>query len=231
MLSFFEGLNINSFTITRIEPETASAGIQTDIEQIASPEAVSESGPGTDLYTYIERREPKVTSQKSSPANTGPQSGAGRTLSSPKDGSSGIAGSQINQARRATVDHLQSGSGGFVQANTTSEMPFPPANPQPPDPLPGQVPLQRGFDHHLSTGTSDDPRPAEIVQLQMAGNAPQVQLYGPPSNPQTMSSEQSDVFRPMMDGFDTMSGMMGMDLNNEDDDLWWARSWGSVRIL
>jgi hypothetical protein len=234
VVSSFAGLDIDNFAVSRDDPQMAPVGIQTNIEQIVSPEAVSENGPGADLYTYVERTEPKVISQHSSPANAGSRNATGQTFPSPEDGSNSTAMSQISQARRVTVDQSQSGSGGFVQVNTISDVSsFPLGNPPPSSQLPGQHSLQGRFNHNLGTSNSHHLRPTEMMQLHMTGNSPQMQLYAPSMNPQTISSEQTDAFRPMMDGFDTMNGMMGMnmDLNNEDDDFWWARSWGSVRIL
>jgi hypothetical protein len=228
VVSSFAGLDIDSFAITRDDPQMAPVGIQTDIEKIVSPEAVSESGPTADLYTYVERNEPNVISQRSSPANAGPQNSTGQTFPSPRDESNNNAMSHSSQERRVTVDQSQSGSGEFAQANTISNMSSFPSNQ-----LPGQLPLQGWLNHNLGSSTNDQPRPTGMLQSNMRGNTPQMQLCVPSMNPQTMPSEQSDAFRPMMDGFDTMSGMMGvsMGLNNEDDDFWWARSWGSVKIL
>jgi hypothetical protein len=61
----------------------APVGIQTNIERIVSPEAASENGPGADLYTYVDRTEPKAISQHSPPTNTGSRNAAGQTFLSP----------------------------------------------------------------------------------------------------------------------------------------------------
>jgi len=206
----------------------APVDIQTDIEQIVSPEAVSESGPSADLYTYVERSEPNATSQHSSPANAGPQNATGQTSPSPRDENNSNAMSHISQERRVMVDQSQPSSGQFIQANTISNISSFPSNQ-----LRGQLPLQSWLNHNLGSSTNDHPRPAEMLQSNMRGNTPQMQLYAPSMNLQTMPSEQIDAFGPITDGFDAMSGMMGMsmNLNNEDDDFWWARSWGSVKIL
>ncbi len=233
MVSSSAGLDINSFAINRNIPQISPAGIQTDIEQIVSPEAVSESGPGADLYTYVERREPRVISQQSSPANTGPQSGTGQTLTSPRDGHNSTVGFQISQGRRNTVAEANSASGGLGEANTVVDSSFSPVHPRTSDHVPPQQAPHVEFDPHLGDISSDMPRPAEILQLQMTGSSPNIELFGAPAIPQTMSLEPGGAFRPTMDGFDTINGMMGinMDLNEADDDFWWTRSWGSVRIL
>jgi hypothetical protein len=227
VVSSYAGLDIDNFAISRDNLQMAPVGIQTDIEQIVSPEAVSENGPSTDLYTYVDRNEPKAISQHSSPANNGPQNAIEQTVP-PRNGNNSTVVSHISQARRVVADQSQSGSGGFIQANAASNM-----SPFSSNQLLGQLPLQGWPNHNPGTSTNDHLRPIELVQSNMTGNTSKMQLYAPSMNSQTVSSEQSDAFRPMMDEFDTMSGMMGMstDLNNEDDDFWWGRSWGSIRIL
>jgi hypothetical protein len=71
----------------------------------------------------------------------------------------------------------------------------------------------------------------EMMQGQIPGGTMQPQVFGAPTNPEMMSSEEIGTFRPMMDGFENMTDMMAMDLHNGDDDFWWTRSWGTVRIL
>jgi len=89
------------------------------------------------------------------------------------------------------------------------------------------------FDQHLGNGTDDMARSAETMQLQLTEHNPNIQLYEAETIPQTMSLEQGSIFRPMVDGFNTMDDMMGinLDLNNDDDDFWWTRSWRMVRII
>jgi len=129
------GLDINSFTIRRNDSQMAPAGMQTNIEQIVSPAAVSESGPGADLYTYVERREPRIISQQPSPANT-TQNAIGQAVPSPRDGNNNNLGPQISQGRRATVGQANSRLGALREAAAIAgSSSFPPTYPHASDNL------------------------------------------------------------------------------------------------
>lgn len=209
------------------------AGIQTNIEQIVSSEALPESSSGAGLYTYVEQREPRVTSQQPSPADSALHNATKQSLKLPSTASNDTLESQISQERRAAVVQASPrlGAPGGI-ATTASSSSLVPVHTQGSDHLPSKRPLQGGFDQQFGTLDGDIAGLAETMQLQMMANNPNSELYESSIIPQTMSLDQGGTFRPMMDGFDTMNSMMGINLDvTNDEDFWWTRSWGSVRIL
>lgn len=189
-----------------------------DIEQIVSQEAVSESGPGADLHTYVEPQEARTTTPKQSiDMSIGFQHTPPKIPPFPQ-GNTGPVESQNGQTKDAPVDRSGLVSDESRKTHQTSG-----------NHKPSQLSLQMGFDPLIASNCRS-PKLGETMQGYTVRDKMQILVYGAPTNPEAIPSEDG-FSRSTVEGFESTKDVISMDSSTGDDDFWWARPLGSVSIL